>query len=69
MTELREEMRGLSGRGAVIFFLICAAVDFVFGYWKQHSPTAGVVSIFAGFPLSLLLFFVLRATTHRHGSE
>jgi hypothetical protein len=45
----------------LIFFSICAAVDFVWGCIKWHSVIAGVVAIICGLPLSALLFLVFRA--------
>src|SRR5580700_6354359 len=45
----------------LVFFSICAVVDFVFGCIKWHSVVAGVVSIVCGLPLTLLLFLVFRA--------
>jgi hypothetical protein len=46
---------------AIIFFSICAVVDFAFGCVKWHSVVAGVVAIVCGLPLSVLLFLVFRA--------
>jgi hypothetical protein len=46
---------------APIFFLICAMVDFVFGWIKWHSVVAGVVAIVCGLPLTALLFLIFRA--------
>jgi hypothetical protein len=40
----------------LVFFSICAVVDFVFGYVKWHTLGSGVVAIFCGLPLTALLF-------------
>ena len=45
----------------LVFFSICAVVDFAFGYVKWHTLGAGVVAIFCGLPLTALLFLSLRA--------
>jgi hypothetical protein len=45
----------------LLFFSICAVVDFVFGYIKWHSIGAGVVAIVCGLPLTALLFLGFRA--------
>ena len=47
---------------ALVFFLICAAVDFVFGLLKWHSAVAGMVAIVCGLPLTALLFLGFRAS-------
>jgi hypothetical protein len=44
----------------VLFFSMCAVVDFAFGCIKWHSVVAGLVAIFGGLPLTALLFLVLR---------
>jgi hypothetical protein len=46
---------------ALVFFSICAVVDFAFGSIKWHSVVAGVVAIVCGLPLTALLFLVFRA--------
>jgi hypothetical protein len=46
---------------ALVFFSICAVVDFALGCIKWHSVVAGVVAIVCGLPLTLLLFLVFRA--------
>jgi hypothetical protein len=51
----------MNPRSPLIFFSICAVVDFVFGYAKWHTVLSGVGAIIGGLPLSVLLFFVLRA--------
>jgi len=45
----------------LFFFSICAVIDFAWGCSKWHSVVAGFVSIVGGLPLTVLLFFVLRA--------
>ena len=45
----------------LVFFSICAVVDFAWGCIKWHSVVAGVVAIICGLPLTLLLFLVFRA--------
>jgi len=51
----------MNPRSALVFFSICALVDFVFGYVKWHTVLSGVGAIIGGLPLSVLLFFFLRA--------
>jgi hypothetical protein len=46
---------------ALVFFSICAVVDFAIGCIKWHSVVAGVVAIVCGLPLTVLLFLVFRA--------
>ena len=46
---------------ALVFFSICAVVDFAFGCIKWHSVVAGVVAIVGGLPLTALLFLVFRS--------
>jgi hypothetical protein len=50
----------MNPRSPLVFFSICALIDFVFGYVKWHSVLSGVGAIIGGLPLSALLFFVLR---------
>jgi len=45
----------------LLFFSICAVVDFVFGCIKWHSVIAGVGAIVGGLPLTAFLFLVFRA--------
>jgi hypothetical protein len=40
----------------LLFFSICAVVDFAIGCIKWHSFIAGVVGIVCGLPLTALLF-------------
>ncbi len=47
---------------SLVFFSICAVVDFVFGYVKWHSVIAGIVAIVCGLPLTALLFLGFRAS-------
>jgi hypothetical protein len=44
----------------VVFFSICALVDFLFGLVKWHSVLAGIVAIVCGLPLTGLLFLGFR---------
>jgi hypothetical protein len=46
----------------VVFFSICAVVDFLFGLVKWHSVLAGIVAIVCGLPLTGLLFLGFRAS-------
>jgi hypothetical protein len=46
---------------ALVFYSICAVVDFAFGCIKWHSVVAGVVAIFCGLPLTAFLFLVFRS--------
>ena len=45
----------------MVFFALCAVFDFVWGYIKWHSAIAGLVAIVGGLPVTVFLFFVLRA--------
>jgi len=54
-------MLAMNRLGALLFFSICAVIDFVWGCIKWHSVAAGVVAIIDGLPLSVLLYFVFRA--------
>jgi len=47
----------------LVFFSICAVVDFVFGYMNWHSVIAGIVAIVCGLPLTGLLFLGFRASS------
>jgi hypothetical protein len=47
---------------ALVFFSICAVVDFVFGCIKWHSVLSGVGAIVGGLPLTALLFLIFRAS-------
>jgi hypothetical protein len=40
----------------LVFFSICAVVDFAFGYIKWHTIGSGVVTIVCGLPLTASLF-------------
>ena len=46
---------------ALVFFSICALVDFAFGCIRWHSFVAGVVAMVCGLPLTALLFLGFRA--------
>jgi hypothetical protein len=46
----------------LLFFSICALIDFVWGCIKWHSVVAGLVAIVCGLPLTALLFLGFRAT-------
>ncbi|PYX05742.1 MAG: hypothetical protein DMG88_20595 [Acidobacteria bacterium] len=46
--------------GALVFFSICAVVDFVLGCIKWHSVGAGLIAVISGLPLTALLFLVFR---------
>jgi hypothetical protein len=45
----------------LLFFSICAVIDFVWGCIKWHSVVAGLVAIICGLPLTALLFLGFRA--------
>jgi hypothetical protein len=45
----------------LVFFSICAVIDFASGCFKWHSVVAGVVTIVCGLPFNLCLFLVFRA--------
>jgi hypothetical protein len=47
---------------APLFFAICAVVDFVLGCVKWHSVAAGLVGIICGLPLTVLLYFLFKAS-------
>jgi hypothetical protein len=53
--------RRMNRPSPLLFFSICAVIDFVWGCIKWHSVVAGFVSIVGGLPLTVLLFFVFRA--------
>jgi len=44
----------------LLFFSICAVIDFAWGSIKWHSVAAGLVAIVGGLPLTALLYFVFR---------
>jgi hypothetical protein len=44
----------------LVFFSICAVVDFALGCIKWHSVLAGVIGIVCGLPLTALLFLGFR---------
>jgi ABC-type Co2+ transport system permease subunit len=46
----------------LVFFSICAAVDFALGCFKVHSIGSGVLAIVFGLPLTALLFFYFMAS-------
>jgi len=43
----------------LVFFSICAVVDFAFGCIKGHSVGSGVLAIVFGLPLTALLFLFM----------
>jgi len=45
----------------LLFFSVCAFIDFVWGCVKWHSVAAGLAAIVGGFPSTTLLDFVFRA--------
>jgi hypothetical protein len=51
----------MSRPSSLVFFSICAVVDFAFGYLKWHTLGSGVAAVFFGIPLTALLFFGFRA--------
>jgi hypothetical protein len=42
----------------LVFFSICAVIDFALGRIKGHSIGSGVLAIVFGLPLTALLFFL-----------
>jgi len=46
--------------GALVFFSICAVIDFVFGAVKWHSVVYGILAIVFGLPMTALLFILFR---------
>ncbi len=53
----------------LVFFSICALIDFVFGLVKWHSVAAGIVGMVCGSPLTALLFFVFKALRRANGNS
>jgi len=45
----------------LLFFSICAVIDFVWGSIKWHSVAAGIGAIIGGLPLTAVLYFLLGA--------
>jgi len=41
----------------LLFFLICAVIDFVWGSIKWHSVGGGLGAIVGGLPLTAILYF------------
>jgi hypothetical protein len=63
-------MRGqMNPRTPLVFFSICAVVDFVFGLVKFHSVVGGIVAIVCGLPLTGLLFLILRASSSKGNDD
>jgi hypothetical protein len=54
---------------ALVFFSICAVIDFALGCFKWHSVIAGVVTMVFGLPFNLFLFLVFRALGKATDSE
>jgi hypothetical protein len=52
---------GMKSHPALVFFSLCAVVDFAFGYIKGHSGAAGIVVIVVSLPFNAVLFFVFKA--------
>ena len=55
-TEWSLNIREMNRPSPLIFFAICAVVDFVFGYIKWHTVGSGIVAIICGLPLTGFLF-------------
>jgi hypothetical protein len=51
----------------LLFFSICAVIDFVWGCIKWHSVAAGLVAIVGGLPLTVVLYFLF--SVFRKGKE
>ena len=47
-------------RTPLVFFSICAVVDFVLGLIRGRSVVSGVAAIVAGLPLTVVLFLLFR---------
>jgi len=43
----------------MLIFVLCAAVDFVWGYSKEHSLLGGAAFVVFGLPFTALLYFFL----------
>ena len=68
-TELSLNIREMNRPNPLIFFAICAVVDFVFGYIKWHTLGSGIVAIICGLPLTGFLFLCFRTSEKgNHGS-
>ena len=61
MLKVEHNVAVMNRPSALVFFLICAVVDFVFGYIKWHSFVGGIGAIIGGLPLTALLFLLFRA--------
>ena len=65
--ELEHNASEMNRSTPLIFFSICAAVDFALGCINGHSVGSGVLYMFFGLPLNALLFLVFRAS--RKGND
>jgi hypothetical protein len=54
--------------GTLIFFAICAVIDFVFGWMRAHSVSAGIIRIVVGLPFNAVLMLIFRAWERHHHS-
>jgi hypothetical protein len=53
-------MLQINRRSPLLFFSICAVIDFAWGCIKWDSVTAGLVAIVGGLPLTAFLYFAFR---------
>jgi len=51
--------RAIAGKHIILIFALCAAVDFVWGYSKEHSLLGGAAFVVFGLPFTALLYFFL----------
>jgi hypothetical protein len=51
----------MNPRTPLVFFSVCAVVDFGLGYIRGHSAGSGMLAMVFGLPLTALLFLILRA--------
>jgi hypothetical protein len=51
--------RRLTAKSILLMFTLCAAVDFVWGYSKEHSMLEGAAFVILGLPFTGLLYFFL----------
>ena len=60
LLELAHNAGEMKRPSQLLFFSICAVVDFAFGWVKWHSFFAGFIAIVCGLPLTALLFLFFR---------
>lgn len=52
-------LQATSVAGVVVFFGLCAAYDFWRGYRHERSPLEGMVFVFLGLPVTLLIWYLV----------